>query len=202
MLVRKITGVILSMRPHAEFDRIVSVFSPELGMTRIIAKGVRRMRSRRGYHLDLLNHIDMEIEEPGNGSFSNGGKPTTRYLREVSVVQGFMKIKGAPERFAAACVVASFLVRVLPEGAPQTHVFDLTKSAFHALEEGRDTRETLLTYFLKVTRALGYMPHKISTKEDARDLLWKILNDIDPQFTLQARRTLGTFSKFESTISS
>lgn len=193
MLVRKLTGIILGIRPHAEFDRIVSMFSPELGVTRIIAKGVRRMRSRRGYHLDLLNEVNVEIEEPGNGGI--------RYLREVSVVQGFMNIKGAPERFAAACVVAAFVGRVLPEGAPQLAIFDFTRRVLQALEEGRDPRDALLTYFLKVTRALGYMPHKINTKEDARELLWKMLHDIDPQFTLHARRTLGIFSKFESTVS-
>ncbi len=194
MLVRKLTGIILAMRPHAEFDRIVSVFSSELGVTRIIAKGVRRMRSRRGYHLDLLNEVEMEIEESGSSG--------ARYLREISVVQSFMNIKGAPERFAAACVIATFLMRVLPEGAPQRHIFDFTQRVLRALEKGRDPRDALLTYFLKVTRTLGYMPHKISTKEDARELLWKMLNDIDPQFTLHARRTLGIFSKFESTVSS
>ncbi|MEK7171769.1 MAG: recombination protein O N-terminal domain-containing protein, partial [Patescibacteria group bacterium] len=63
MILKKITGIILSQRPRGEFDRMIEVFSYEYGRMLVLAKGVRYIKSRRSFHLDLLNLVNMELEQ-------------------------------------------------------------------------------------------------------------------------------------------
>lgn len=185
---KKITGIILHHHPHAEFDRILSVFSYEFGRITVIAKGVRKIHSRRGFHLDVLNHVDMQIEECTQ----------KKYLREISTVQNFSELKSKPLSFAAACVISSFITRAIPLETPQKILFTLTQTTFEKLNTADNPRQILITYFLKTAKLLGYIRNTIA-KNRIRQTLNHALNTIDPQLTLNARKTLGIFSILEST---
>jgi len=197
MKTLKLTGVLLRIKPAGEYDRTIFIFSREYGLSRIIAKGTRKIASRRGFHLDILNAVRMEIEETASG----------HYLREITTLNAYATLKRNPRHFASACVIASFLLSFLPEGMPQRNLFLMTKKMFDRLNkvaqnEGRkDLGNLLLIYLLKSTRELGYLPHSIP-KSHLRRTLAKVLSDLNPQFTLQARRMLGIFESFKSTRSS
>lgn len=195
MKIKKVSGIILKISPFREFDRIIWIFTAEQGVVRIIAKGVRRSRSHRSYHLDLLNAVDMELEEVGQ-------HPSTRlYLREVITLEGHPGIKADPLRFCTACIIATFLVRMVPESAiPQPELFEITKKTFDYLNSPTPPPDILQTYFLKAIKCLGHMAHSLP-KESLRKSVWESLEELDSQFTLQARRTLGIFSRAESTRS-
>ena len=197
MQPKKLSGIVLNNKPYLEFDRRISVFSHEYGKINVMAKGVRKITSHRGFHLDLLSHVKMEVEECGNGD------SRILYLREISTINQFSKMKSSPQNFAAACLISSFLQRILPEDTSQKRLFNLTKNTFEALDNVNktNTKQTLLNYFLKMLRALGYMAKTLPQK-DMRKTLWERLSHLDPQFSLTARRTLWTFSKFDSTESS
>lgn len=188
MLTKKVTGIILNNQPYLELDRRLIVFSHEYGILHILAKGVRKITSRRAGHLDLFNLAKMEIEECGNGPNRMG------YLREITTTKPYRKMKTNSYNFSAACLISLFLRKILPEGAAQEAVFDLTCATFEALNEGRECKKILFAYFLKVMRTLGLLPETLPQK-NARQILFKALLNIDPQFTLNARRTLEIFSR-------
>ena len=194
---KKITGIILNLRPHGDFDRIITVFSSEWGKVAVIAKGVRRIKSNRSFHLDLFNMVSMETELSRGGGNGIG----IHYLREITTLRPFQTMKKNAECFAGACLIAGFLSRILPECAPQKNLYCLTQRTFEALDYDGRTRTLLLVYFLKALRLLGHLPHTLK-KRELRGTLEKTLIALDPQFTLTARRTLGIFSKLESTRSS
>lgn len=195
MKTGKITGFLLLIKPAGEYDRLLSVFSRERGLIRIMAKGTRFIRSRRSFHLDLLNMVRMEIEETTSGT----------YLREIATLHSYADLKETPEHFWNGCVIASFLLAFLPEEAPQRNLFRMTKKIFDRLDgrtrEAGETKNWFLLYLLKATRDLGYLPNSIP-KSRVKKTLGEVLSDISPQFTLQARRTLGIFESFKSTRSS
>ncbi len=55
----KTEGVILRRRNFGEADRILTVFSLSKGKITVIAKGVRRITSRRSGNVELLNRVAM-----------------------------------------------------------------------------------------------------------------------------------------------
>lgn len=199
MVLKKLSGIIFEIKPHGERDRMLTVFTVENGLVRILAKGVRKITSRRGSHLDLLNLVSMETEESGSG----GG---ILYLREISTSEGFPHIKKNPAAFAAACLAASFLIKNIPFQSPQHKVFSLTIDFFESLEcekpapDFANRRQILTTYFLKILYELGHLPNRLPAAA-VKSTLSKRLSEMDPQFILLARRTLGTFSSLEMTRS-
>ena len=219
MILKKITGIILSQRPRGEFDRMIEVFSYEYGRMLVLAKGVRYIKSRRSFHLDLLNLVNMELEQ------NSGSNIGIKYLREISTIETFAELKLSYDSFSAACLISAFLTRHLPMETPQKTLFTLTKTTLEELNKCERTaraqseannpalpvvsrvsfinkapQKILLTYFLKTLRLLGHLPNKLPQNK-LRQIMWQTISDIDPQLTLNARRTLGTLSILNKTLS-
>lgn len=197
MQPKKITGIIIKIQPYLELDRILTIFSRECGRIRVFAKGVKKITSRRGGCLDLFNHVQMELEETG------AGLNRRKYLREISNLNNFAALKLNPAQFGAACVIAYFLDKVLPEHLPQQALYALTLKTLSSLaaNNSTDVRPKLLAYFLKTMRLLGFLP-PVLPKQKLKTALWKTIFQLDPQFALNARRTLGIFDKLDKTRSS
>ncbi|PIQ77269.1 DNA repair protein RecO [Candidatus Peregrinibacteria bacterium CG11_big_fil_rev_8_21_14_0_20_46_8] len=183
MKFKKCSAIILHVVRRGENDRVLTVLTDRFGLLRIIAKGVRTIRSRRNYHIDLFNHVALEIQETDRAL----------YLREITTIERHAGLARMPDRFASACLMSSFITRTLPFDTPQDELFDLTLKTLTRLHDAEDTKEILLTYFLKAVRGMGLLPNLL-TKNTLRRELFATLDTLDPQFTLNARRTLGIFS--------
>lgn len=189
MIHKKLTGIILRIDPFHEFDKIITFFSYEQGLIKIIAKGVRRSRSHRSYYVDIFNYVHVDVEDSG-----------MLYLREISMIEAFSHAKKDLDRFASLCVISSFITKMIPlQSLEQVELYELTLHTLCVLNTPFSTpRNTVNTFILKASRLLGHLPTKVA-RHKIKDMLYDYL---DPQFTLQARRTLGIFSKLESTRSS
>ncbi|MBI2018971.1 DNA repair protein RecO [Candidatus Daviesbacteria bacterium] len=79
----KTEGIILKRRNFGEADRILTVFTPSRGKISVLAKGVRRIRSRRAGNVELLNRAVMYLHQ-------SKGLPI---LTEAQTLASFQKIK-------------------------------------------------------------------------------------------------------------
>lgn len=79
----KTEGIILKRRDFGEADRILTAFSFHRGKISIIAKGVRRITSRRAGNVELLNRVQM---------FLHPGKQFL-ILTEATSLDTYQKIK-------------------------------------------------------------------------------------------------------------
>lgn len=61
MLGFKTEGIILKRKDLGEADRILTVFSLHRGKISVLAKGVRRITSRRSGNVELLNRVQMYL---------------------------------------------------------------------------------------------------------------------------------------------
>lgn len=59
----KVEGIILKRRNLGEADRILTVFSHQRGKISVLAKGVRRITSRRSGNVELLNRVLMYLHQ-------------------------------------------------------------------------------------------------------------------------------------------
>jgi DNA repair protein RecO (recombination protein O) len=59
--VYKAEAIILKRHNVGEADRILTVFSKQFGKMRILAKGVRRIISRRAGHLEVFTHVVLTL---------------------------------------------------------------------------------------------------------------------------------------------
>jgi DNA repair protein RecO (recombination protein O) len=64
--VFKTTGVILRRIDYGEADRLLTLFTPEYGKIRAIAKGVRRPMSKASGHVELYTVVDFVLSRGRN----------------------------------------------------------------------------------------------------------------------------------------
>lgn len=79
----KTEGVILKRKNFGEADRILTVFTKDKGKISVVAKGVRRITSRRAGNVELLNRVVMYL-------YQAKGMPV---LTEAESLENFHKLK-------------------------------------------------------------------------------------------------------------
>lgn len=79
----KVEALVLKYKNYSEASRLFTLFTKERGKLKAVAKGVRRITSKRLGVLDLLSHVKMTLVE-------TGGLPL---ITEVSLVDSFDSLK-------------------------------------------------------------------------------------------------------------
>jgi DNA repair protein RecO (recombination protein O) len=59
--VYRTEGIVLKGYDFGEADRILTLYTPQLGKLRAVAKGMRRTKSRMGGHLDLFTRSNLLV---------------------------------------------------------------------------------------------------------------------------------------------
>ncbi len=52
-------AIVMRQQEFREADRILTVLTPDYGKLKLLAKGIRRLHSRKAGHLDLYNRVDL-----------------------------------------------------------------------------------------------------------------------------------------------
>jgi DNA repair protein RecO (recombination protein O) len=138
-------GVVLRRFKSGEADRILLIFTRDLGTLKAVARSVRRTSSKLAGHLEPLQEAEISLAK-GRGEFwtVTGAKLLSR--RELGLT-GL--------GFAARAV--ELTEALLPEGEPHPEIYDRLSELLQGLGEGAGVRE-LLAYELGLFRLAGLLP--------------------------------------------
>lgn len=138
----------INLRHHAlgEADRIVAVFSRELGLIRVVAKGSKKTTSRLGGRMDLLQCNDLQLH-PGRNLDIVAGADTVR---------SFGGLRHDYHRLTYALFLAELLSGLLPERHPQPELYDLFAGTLAMLEVVERPDVLALWFQLQALDDLGY----------------------------------------------
>ena len=119
-------GIVLRTYKLGEADRIVVLLTPDKGMVRAVAKGVRKTKSKFGSRLEQTTHIAMQIHI---------GKSDLALITQVETLTYFPNIRDDFERLTKANALLEVVDQVaLPdERAPEMHTMLLR--ALQSLEK-------------------------------------------------------------------
>jgi len=76
-------SIVLNLFNLGEADRIITLLTPNYGIIRAVAKGVRKPNSRNGGHLDILNKINAYVRIGEN----------LNNLSQADTIDGYGEIK-------------------------------------------------------------------------------------------------------------
>lgn len=164
MAVFTAEGIIVKRSNFGEADRILTIVTPFKGKIKVIAKGVRKITSRRGGNVELLNKVRLHI-------FQNKGMPI---LTEVESLSTFPKIKNDLTLSAYGSHLAELAERLLPEDQASPAAYNLLATALHLLET--NPRQIFIrAYEIKLLSVLGYWGIKeIGVTREMKDILEKL----------------------------
>lgn len=138
-------GIIVKRSNFGEADRLLTVVTPFRGKLTILAKGVRRITSRRGGNVELLNKVKLHI-------FQNQGLPI---LTEAEAEETYPKIKNDLVLSSYASHLAELADRLLPADQPNPAAYNLLVVVLSLLET--NPRQIFIRAFeVKLLSVLGF----------------------------------------------
>lgn len=149
MAVYKSKGIVLRSIRYGEADRILDLYTTDLGLVSAIAKGIRRTKSRFGGRLEPLSCVEF---------LAYKGK-TLDTITQVEILRSFRGVREDIARFESAGGMVG-AVRALSGGdEADRRVFNLLYHALDALESREDDMKSVEAAFsLKLSILAGYTP--------------------------------------------
>ena len=153
-------GIILSRTDYGEADRIIILLTPEYGKLRLMAKGVRRVKSKLagGIELFSVSHITFL-----QGRKDVGTLVSTRLIRHYGdIVKDIERVQLGYE-----------LIRMLDratEDEPEPEYFELLTQAFEALNDSAVSADLIRTWFYAQLIKLGGHTPNLHTDTTGKNL--------------------------------
>jgi DNA repair protein RecO (recombination protein O) len=141
-------GIVLRTFKLGEADRVVVLVTPERGMVRAVAKGVRKTRSKFGSRLEPLSHVAMQIHE---------GRGELHLITQVETVDHFRPIREDLDRLAKAVSMLEAVDQVALPGEPAPELYRMLLGALRTLA-ANDTPLVSAGFFLKLLMLEGAGP--------------------------------------------
>jgi len=141
-------GIILKQAKLGEFDKIVTIYTPEFGKLKAVAKGACRPKSKLGGNVEPLTHSLMLLAKGRNLDI----------VTQSQTINGFLALKSDLWRMACGLYILELIDSFTVEGGENHPLFDLLLDILNQLSEP-DSNEAALRYFeLHLLHYLGYRP--------------------------------------------
>lgn len=137
-------AIILKRSNFGEADRVLTVLTKNLGKITVIARGVRKITSRRAGNVELLNLVKL-------GLFKGKGYTLT----EAESIETFPRIKSNLAVSTAGFHILELSNKFLPENDPNFRVYDLIVETLKKLEE-KPRKLILRAFEVKFLCILGF----------------------------------------------
>ena len=141
-------GIVLARRNYSEADRILVIYSKNYGKISLIAKGVRRLNSRKRGHLEVFSHI----------KFSAAKGKNLDILTEAEIIDFFPKVREDLKKVAVAYYLMEVVGRTTRDDEPNTEVFSIILEYLKRLKKEGKLRKLRLDFILKILTDLGFWP--------------------------------------------
>jgi DNA repair protein RecO (recombination protein O) len=153
-------GVVIRLADLGEADRIVTIFTQDLGKIRAVARGVRRPKSRVSGHLELLYQVTV----------SAAYGRSLDVITEAETLQMHGGLSQDLKRLSHAVYMCELLDSFSAERSPNYQLYRLTTSALGWLES-TDDPWLLVRYFeTQLLDLSGFKPELRRCVECRREL--------------------------------
>lgn len=178
------TGIILTRIEYGEADRIVTLLTPDQGKLRLMARGVRKIKSRLAGGIELFSISDITFIK-GRGEIGTliSARLKQHYgniVRDIDrVQQGYALIK---------------LLNKATEDEPEADYFNLLEQTFLALDDAEVPLDLIEAWFQ--ARLLGFSGHQpnLLTDTEGHDLSADGSYDFDFDAVSFSARTNGQYN--------
>ena len=143
----RLVGVVLNRRDHGEADRVVRLLTDE-GSVDLLAKGIRKPRSRKAGHLELFSKTQVLVSRV-TGSWDIVSQAEAVHVR--AHLQEDFRL-GTYARYVAELAIRFF------EGEAEPHLYALVDDVFARLNGGTDPLLLTRWYEQQVLVLAGFRP--------------------------------------------
>ena len=143
------SGIVLRRIDLGEKDRILTVYTRELGKVSCVAKGSRRPGSKLGGASEPFTYSKM---------FLSRGRDLD-ILTQADIKESFPNVKADVRTVAYGVYMLELVSHFVDKRQPNPDLFDTLLSSMYVLESGTDPEIATRHFELNVVSILGYEPH-------------------------------------------
>ena len=141
-------AIILRRSDFGEADRLLTVFTPDRGKLRLMAKGVRKITSRKAGHVELFMLTDMLIAH---------GR-TWDIISQAEVVESYRDLREDLDKTSHAYYLAELMDRFTEEHDPNQPLFELLALTLARLSHVDDPSITVRFFEMHLLGLTGFQP--------------------------------------------
>ncbi len=166
-------GIVLKRKNLGEADRLITLFTKKYGKIKVLAKGVRKIKSRRGPNIELFNRVEISVHQ---------GR-TFDLLSEAEVIDTFSQIRKNLDLVGLAFHVCEVVDSLCPEHQAHPRVYDLMLGVLNELANG-----PVQLFEKNLLEELGYLPKDSMRQINTTSYIENIL-----ERKLKTRRIVSKF---------
>ena len=141
-------GIVLARRNFGEADRILVLYTKNFGKVSLLAKGIRRPKSRKRGHVEVFNRINFQAVK-GRG---------LDIITEAEVTEDFSEIRKSLKKISLAYYLMEVVGRITHEGEEKTEVYNLLLTSLQKLKSTKMLKKLRLDFIGDLLITLGYWP--------------------------------------------
>ena len=146
----RLEAVVLRHADWGEADRLLTLYTRERGKVRAIAKGARKIRSRKAGHLEPFTRVTLQLAR---------GRDLL-IVTQADTVDAYLPIHENLVKTSHAAYVVELLDRFTYEDDTENYnIFRLITEVLSRLEKEADPWLAIRYYELRLLDLLGYRPH-------------------------------------------
>ncbi len=141
-------AVVLGHIEYGEADRILRLFTYEKGKISAIARGVRKIQSRKAGHLEPFTRVNLFLAKGRNLDI----------ITQAETVEPYMGLRNDLQRLAQASYVVEVLDRFTYEEGQNVGIFRLLTDTLDRLAHQDNLRTIIHYYEFRLLDLLGFRP--------------------------------------------
>jgi|APSaa5957512622_1039677.scaffolds.fasta_scaffold10949_4 DNA repair protein RecO (recombination protein O) len=142
----KLEAIVLKRTNFFEADRLVTVISKKHGKVVMIAKGVRKLTSRKKGHLELFTHVKLQVvKTKGFG-----------IITEAETITNFPTLRQNLNRVRISYLLAELVDKMTVEEQDHQEVFMLLLDSLTTLDSKTATKNFIVDFETKLLELLGF----------------------------------------------
>lgn len=126
----------------------MSVYSKLHGRVSLIAKGVRRLKSKKRGHIEIFNRISFQ-------AISGRGLDI---MTEAEIIDDLSELKKNLKKVSLAYYFMEVIGKIMHEGESNFEVYNLISESLENLKKTKELKKLRLDFILRLLTILGYWP--------------------------------------------
>ncbi len=144
----RVDSVVLRHSDWGEADRLLTIFSREQGKLRCVAKGARKLLSRKAGHLEPFTRVALLLAKGSD----------LWIVTQAETIEPWLAIKEDLTRTATAAYVVELLDRFTYEEGENAHLFKLLTDTLDRVSGETDLFVAVRYYEIHLLDILGFKP--------------------------------------------
>lgn len=141
-------AIVLSSRAYSEADKMVTIYTQNYGKITVIAKGVKRLKSRKRGALEAFSKIRFSAH-------SGHGMPI---MTEADIVDGFSDIRSDLKRVSVAYYFLEATLRTTQDEEPNDKIYRLLDEFLKRLKKEQKLKKLRGEFTIRLAETLGFIP--------------------------------------------